>query len=75
MAKIDDFIVYSTGLCYSSVCTTLSDKEEIAERMNMGHPTGISSRWQVATEPFKGGEPNPCPCPDHPGRRHFLLVC
>jgi hypothetical protein len=70
------FTAYAVGLCSASVCTSLPD-EEAAERLNAGHPTGISSRWEVAEEPtFADGTPNPQPCHDHPEtHRHLLFHC
>lgn len=70
-----EFFVYSTGLCYSSVCTSLSDEEAI-ERLNEAWPTGIPSQWRIADEPFRTGEANPCPCEQKPEtHRHILFNC
>lgn len=67
-----DFTVYAEGLCMASVCTSLSD-EDATERMPA---TGISSRWQIADEPFRDGTPNGSPCPDNPDtHRHLLFEC
>ena len=71
-----DFTCYAIGLFYASVCTTMKNAEAVEERMNEAHPTGIDSRWRVADEAFRTGEPNPCPCSDHPEtHRHWLLSC
>ncbi|HEX6970501.1 MAG TPA: hypothetical protein VF174_17040 [Micromonosporaceae bacterium] len=71
-----EFRAYAVGLCSASVCTSLSD-EEATERLNSEHPTGISSRWEVADDPtFSDGRPNPLPCDDYPDtHRHILFHC
>ena len=70
-----DFEVYSVGPCYASVCTNLSD-EVATLRLNLNHPTGISSQWRMSKEKsFQGGLTNPSPCPDHAGNRHILFSC
>lgn len=74
MAK-NDFIAYAVGLVSMSVCTSLEDTKEIERRANAWHPTGISSRWEIADEPFGTGEPNPCPCNIASDRKHYLLHC
>lgn len=71
----DEFVAYAVGLLCMSVCTSLTP-EEATQRLNMEHPTGITSRWAVADEEFAGGESNPCPCPDHPEtHKHYLFNC
>jgi hypothetical protein len=70
-----DYTVYSYGLCYASVCSSLPTGE-IAARLNVSHPTGVSSLWGLSTDKkFASGEPNPCPCPDYPQNRHYLFSC
>ena len=70
-----DFRVYAAGLCATSVCTSLSS-EDAAERLNRERPTGISSRWSVAAEPFADGTPNGSACPDAPAtHKHYLFTC
>lgn len=67
-----DFTLYAEGFCMASVCTSLTN-EQATDRMP---PTGISSRWQVADEPFQDGTPNGSPCPDNPTtHRHLLFEC
>lgn len=62
------------GLCTAIVCTALSD-EEMTARLNADHPTGISSRWEIADQ-LPDGTPNGKPCDDHPdARRHLLFEC
>jgi hypothetical protein len=70
-----DFTAYAVGFVFASVCTSLTDAEA-TERLNLVHPTGISSRWSIADEPFRTGEPNGCPCNDRPDtHRHILFAC
>lgn len=70
-----DFLVYAEGPVMSSACTSLND-EDAVERMNARHPTGISSQWRIADEPFKDGTPNGCKCHDYPDtHRHLLFNC
>jgi len=69
------FEVYSTGICFMSVCTDLP-VEEVAQFANLTRPTGIKSKWTVAKEAFHTGQTNPCPCDQHPLTQiHILLEC
>lgn len=68
--------VYAWGLCAMSVCAPEgTPREEIEREANRQFPTGISSRWEIADEPFATGEPNPSPCNSSEGRQHWLLEC
>ena len=67
--------LYTSGLCYCSVCTDLVDRSEVEAETNRVNPTGLDRPWRIADEPFATGENNPCPCNHHEGRRHFLLSC
>jgi len=69
-----DFVIYTWGACHASVCTSLS-LEDAEKRVNQELPTGIDSRWKKSKEPFRGGEPNPCPCPDAETHKHYLFNC
>ena len=72
---MEDFTVYSDGIVHCSVCSALSPEETTA-KLNAEHPTGITSRWEIADEPFATGEPNPCPCKENPEtHKHYLFVC
>lgn len=73
---VKDFVAYSVGLCQASACTSLS-VEEAAVRMNAEHPTGISSRWEMSSDPtFATGQTNPCPCDEHSvTHKHYLFTC
>lgn len=73
---MEDFIAYSVGLCNLSACVRKDmTREEVKAAANRNQPTGISSKWKIAAK-FKGGEPSPCPCNDHPKERlHYLLTC
>lgn len=73
-AREGHFLIYSAGVVYTSVCTTLSD-EEATTRLNCESPTGVTP-WAVSKDPnFITGEPNPCPCPHIIGARHILFSC
>jgi hypothetical protein len=70
-----EFKIYSHGPLYMSVCTSLSP-EEATIRANKDNPTEIDSQWRIHTGEFRNGEPNPCPCNDHPEtHKHYLFVC
>lgn len=69
------FEAYSVGLVCVSVCSDLPI-EEVTERLNLEHPTGIDSRWALSEDKtFSGGEPMPCPCNEDPSRTHYLFNC
>lgn len=71
----ETFTVTAVGLCAAAVCTSLTN-DEATGRLNTAHPTGISSRWELADKPFPNGDPNPGPCPDHPDtHRHLYFHC
>ncbi len=71
-ANPPEFVVYSDGIVYQSVCSSLGD-EETLQRMQ-GTVSGTSNGWQFAKEPFRNGEPNPCPCDQHPEtHKHYLF--
>jgi len=66
--------VYSSGLFHCSVCTNITDKEEILRRLNKEHPCGTDNGWMHSTDThFAQGAPNPCPCHDHKDRMHYLM--
>lgn len=71
-----EFVAYSVGLVYASVCSSLSPKE-ITARFNRECPTGIANTWSLSPdETFQTGEPNPCPCADSPTtHKHYLFAC
>lgn len=68
-----ELIVYSEGLCYASVCTSLDD-EELDLRM-AARPATATRGWVRSEDShFTGGEPNPCPCDQRPDtHRHVLF--
>lgn len=69
------FAAYSVGLVYASVCTSLTT-DQTAARLNEQHPTGITSRWSLADEPFASGDANGRPCNTQPAtHRHLLFTC
>lgn len=75
MSEPVDFLAYSVGVVYASACTSLDDATATT-RMNAAVATGTDTPWRIADEPFRTGEPNPCPCNDKPAtHRHILFVC
>lgn len=72
---MEDFVIYSGGICFCSVCSRLS-LEETTKRVNNENPTGISSNWQLSERNFDSGETNPCACNDYPEtHKHYLFEC
>ena len=70
-----EFEAYAIGLIYASCCSSLS-AEDTEKRLNAEHPAGTMNGWKIAEEPFKSGQPNPCPCHDHPDtHKHYLFWC
>lgn len=67
--------IYSIGICHCSVCTDIEDTELLEEEVNNLRPAGVTLRWKISDESFKGGEPNPCSCEKYPDRKHYLFVC
>lgn len=78
------FDIYAVGICYTSVCTNLTDVAEIERIINEeslsgaeGHPRIQEdlkkNPWKVSKEKFKTGEDNPHPCENGFGRNHYLL--
>ena len=76
MSEPKDFEAYAVGFVCASACTTLPIEEATA-RLNAAHPTGLTHGWEPSKdETFKSGDPNPCPCNDHPEtHQHYLFVC
>jgi hypothetical protein len=70
-AELDYSYVYS-GLVFVVICTRLPIEEATA-RLNCENPTGIASRWQLASE--EDGKPNHRPCPTNPKNTHYLFEC
>lgn len=67
-----NFSVYSEGLCFASVCTSLTNEEAAARML----PAGTDRGWRVSTEDFRDGTPNGSPCPQQPEtHRHLLFDC
>ena len=68
-----EFIVYFEGLCFASVCSSLS-QQEVEAKMKM-HLCGISTGWVLSDKGFAGGEPNPSPCDQQPEtHKHYLFA-
>ncbi len=74
MPKEIEFV--AVGMCSMSVCSSLS-LDEIVERANKEHPTGISSKWAISKDKtFANGIPTSCPCERNPEtHNHYLLNC
>ena len=71
-----DFAVYGKGICHLSICTTMTDTEEIVKQADIVNPTGLDHGWSWSKENFITGENNPCPCSTRPEtHKHYLLVC
>lgn len=65
--------IYSFGIVHCSVCAPHDmTAEQVEQEVNAHEPTGISSRWHVSEETFRGGEPNPF---RQECGNHWLLVC
>lgn len=68
----DDLTVYHEGLCYASVCTSLTDEQ--ADAMMATRPCGTTGGWRRSADThFAGGEPHPAPCDRDPDTRRHLL--
>jgi hypothetical protein len=69
-----EFVVYSRGPVYCSVCTSLS-AEEAEARLNATEPTGLDSLWSLADEDFVDGIENGIRCQKSETHRHWLFSC
>jgi len=69
----EEFKAYSTGLCFASVCTSLTN-EEATRKLNEEHPTGVHP-WTIHDGDFANGVKNPSPCGKNPNNRHILFSC
>ena len=70
------FVIYTEGLCFASVCSSLPQNEVEAKMRRV--PSGTNSGWKFAHDhpTFSSGESNPCPCNEHPlTHKHFLFAC
>ena len=68
---MDKIIIYQVNLCTAGICAENNCTiDEIVNSINIKHPTGIFSRWQIAED-----KPNKFKCPDFPTRQHWLLEC
>lgn len=79
MEQIDnrEVQVYSTGLCFCSVCAPADMLiPDMLRQVNLSNPTGLDHGWEVddAGE-FASGHPNPCVCGNDDTRLHYLLSC
>ena len=70
----NDFVVYSEGLFYASVCSSLPT-EEVEKRMKE-RLCGTHNGWSRSEDKFADGHDNPCPCNHQPEtHKHYLFVC
>lgn len=69
--------VYSSGLCYASVCAPADmPAEEVERRVRALDDAGTEMGWRISEAPrFSGGQSNPCPCEKETGRVHRLFAC
>ena len=76
MEKVKVTIPFA-GICYMQVCAEEdATDEEILEVANRDNPSGTSNGWSgVARESHENIEARPQPCADHPGRKHFIVIC
>lgn len=75
MKKESVFEVYREGLFFMSVCTDMTP-EEAEQYAQTIKSSGTSRGWKVSKDKtFRTGEPNPCPCDQHPDRIHILFDC
>lgn len=75
-ALSEGVVVYASGLLCCSVCAPVGmSRAELEREVNRIHPCGTRKGWTISTDPtFASGQPNPCPCNDHPTeRQHWLL--
>jgi hypothetical protein len=70
-----EFEVYTSGLCYMSVCTNLADKTAVEDHANATNPAGTRHGWKVTEPFFRTGQTNPCACNNNTGKYHWLLTC
>lgn len=69
------FEIYARGPIYCSVCTDIANVDEITDKVNLQNPTGISSKWRLAKEPFNDGTANPHACEQSSNKKHYLFTC
>lgn len=67
----DSFVIYSEGLLFASVCSSLK-KEEVERRMAR-IPCGTTNGWTLSSKDFNNGSPNGCPCDQKPTTHHHYL--
>ncbi|KKM03878.1 hypothetical protein LCGC14_1770030 [marine sediment metagenome] len=67
--------VYSAGIFHVSICTTITDRDEILKELNEQHPSGTDNGWTFSKDKtFHQGGPNPGPCEEGmKGAKHYLM--
>ncbi|MFZ3193816.1 MAG: hypothetical protein WA154_11510 [Moraxellaceae bacterium] len=68
------------GLIFRCACAPTSwSPERVGDEMTAMDPPGTSANRWVVSEPSERGDEydnvNQLPCPDEPGRTHWLLNC
>ena len=71
-APLAHTVIYSEGLFFASVCSSLSQAE--VEAWMARKPCGTTNGWTLADEPFRSGKPNPCLCNHDASRQHWLFA-
>lgn len=75
MSDLLEFTIYSNGICFCSVCSSLSP-EETEMRINRENPSGTLGGWLLTEDDFMDGDPNPVPCNENPEtHKHYLFAC
>jgi len=70
----EEFEVYSEGIIYASVCSSLA-QAEVEKRMAL-RLCGAREGWKLSQRKFSGGEDNPTSCGLKPEtHKHYLFSC
>jgi hypothetical protein len=74
-AEGPDFQMYTMGLLFLSVCSSLGKEATVARMASI--PSGTRAGWVFSDdETFATGESNPCPCEQKPDTHmHYLFNC
>lgn len=67
-------VIFAEGPVCRAVCAADAiPRERVENQLSHGEPRGSVLRWRVLDETVRGVA-NPCACPHHSSRRHWLLV-
>lgn len=77
MSETPGITLLAVGLLYASTCAPYTATiEDVRRWLNRECPTGLAGGWVPSGKTFSGGEPNPCPCEEHPDTHiHRLWNC